>query len=112
MIDNEDYESINIHYIEVEWFEENNVLTCLEAHWRDLFRSTPESLYINWAAAMQVQFHVSLLNQSFTGTREQWAREYLRVFVNSAERRCKRMYETYVIPFKKYITEENSLFSE
>lgn len=106
MIDNEDYDSVAIHYVEVEWEEENDSLRCTDADWKDLFLSDPTTLYINWAAAMQIQFHVSDLDQSFEGDREQWAREYLTTFVKSAESRCKKMYETYVVPFKKYIIEE------
>ena len=106
MIDNEDYTSVGIKYLEVEWLEEGKNLKCTGVHWADLFKSEPDTLYINWAAAMQIQFHVSALNQSFEGTRELWAREYLTAFVKSAEHRCERMYETYVKPFKKYIIQE------
>ncbi|PCH78404.1 MAG: hypothetical protein COB98_00450 [Flavobacteriaceae bacterium] len=35
---------------------------------------------------MQLQFHVSSLDQSFRGTREEWAREYLKYFVESAKK--------------------------
>lgn len=108
MIDNQDFNSVGIDYLEVEWVVEGDVLRCVNAHWRDLFKADPHSLYINWAAAMQIQFHVSALNQSFTGTRQNWAKEYLRAFVASAERRCDRMYQTYVVPFKKYIEDDYS----
>ncbi len=103
MIDNDDFSSIGIHYVEVEWLEEHDSLRCINAHWRNLFSCNPSSLYINWAAAMQIQFHVSELDQSFSGTVEQWARAYIRAFVRSAEARCDKMYKTYVLPFKKYI---------
>lgn len=103
MIDNNDFSSVGIHYVEVEWLEEQDSLRCINAHWRNLFRCNPSSLYINWAAAMQIQFHVSELDQSFNGTVEQWARAYIREFVRSAEARCDKMYRTYVLPFKKYI---------
>lgn len=103
MIDNDDFFSVGIHYVEVEWLEERDNLRCINAHWRNLFRCDPSSLYINWAAAMQIQFHVSELDQSFDGTVEQWARAYIRAFVKSAEARCDKMYKTYVLPFKKYI---------
>ena len=106
MIDNEDYDSVAIHYVEVEWKEEEEVLRCTDADWKDLFLSDPTTLYINWAAAMQIQFHVSDLDQAFEGNREQWARAYLSSFVKSAESRCAKMYETYVVPFKKYIIDE------
>lgn len=103
MIDNEEYDNINIDYIEVDWVEDGSFLKCVDAHHGDLFKANPEKLYINWAAAMQVQFHVCDLDQSWTLSREQWARHYLKVFVKSAEARCQKMREMYVVPFLKYI---------
>lgn len=103
MIDNEEYDNIGIDYVEVDWVEEHDVLRCIDAHHGDLFKAQPETLYINWAAAMQLQFHVRDLDQSWNGTREEWARHYLKVFVHSAEARCEKMREEYVIPFLKYI---------
>lgn len=103
MIDNEEYDNINIDYVEVDWIEENGQLKSVGAHHGDLFKANPEKLYINWAAAMQIQFHVCNLDQSWTQSREKWARQYLKVFVMSAEHRCERMRETYITPFLKYI---------
>lgn len=103
MLDNQDFSSVGIHYVEVEWLEEYSGLRCTNAHWRNLFQCNPSSLYINWAAAMQIQFHVSELDQSFDGTVEQWAKAYIGAFVRSAEARCEKMYRTYVLPFKKYL---------
>lgn len=103
MIDNEEYTNINIDYIEIDWMEKGDYLKCVGAHHADLFKANPETLYINWAAAMQVQFHVSDLDQSWTESREKWARHYLKVFVESAETRCKKMRDTYITPFLKYI---------
>lgn len=103
MIDNEEYENINIDYVEVDWIEQGGNLKCTDAHHGDLFKANPEKLYINWAAAMQVQFHVSDLDQSWKGSREEWARHYLKVFVTSAEARCQKMRDMYVTPFLKYI---------
>ena len=105
MLDNEDFDSIDIHYFEVGWEEKDDRLLCLNAHCRDLFKSEPGSLYINWAAAMQIQFHVSDLDQSFQGTKKDWVRAYITAFVESAKHRCKKMYETYVVPFEKYIAD-------
>lgn len=116
MIDNEEYENINIDYVEIDWIEKGGKLECTEAHHGDLFKANPEKLYINWAAAMQVQFHVSDLDQSWKGTREEWARHYLKVFVTSAEARCQKMRDMYITPFLKYIKdydlgiEEKGLF--
>ena len=103
MIDNEEYDSINIDYIEIDWVEDGDELRCTDAHHGDLFKAHPAKLYINWAAAMQIQFHVCELDQSWQGDREQWARCYLKVFVESAERRCQRMREMYITPFLRYI---------
>lgn len=108
MIDNGDFNSVDIHYLEVEWVEEGGMLKCSNANWKDLFKSNPASLYINWAAAMQIQFHVSELSQDFCGTRLQWARAYITAFVKSAEARCDKMYKTYVLPFKMYMNDEDS----
>lgn len=103
MIDNEEYKNVNIDYVEIDWIEQGDNLLCKAAHHGDLFKANPELLYINWAAAMQIQFHVSELDQSWNGTREQWARHYLKSFVASAEERCQIMREKYIIPFLKYI---------
>lgn len=103
MIDNNDYSSVGIHYVEIEWREFGEYLECCDACWKDLFKSCPTELYINWAAAMQIQFHVNELNQNFNYNIKEWAYEYLRCFVSSAEKRCQRMYDTYVRPFKKYL---------
>jgi len=103
MIDNDDFDSVGINYVEVSWVDKGDVLECIAADWKNLFKSNPSSLYINWAAAMQIQFHVSDLDQSFKGSIREWAKEYLKIFVGSAEKRCEYMYEKYVKPFKKYI---------
>lgn len=103
MIDNNDYDSVGLHYIEVEWKEVGDKLKCVNSHWKNLFLCSPQSLYINWSAAMQIQFHVSSIDQNFTGDNESWAREYIRCFVESAETRRNKIYEKYIQPFKKYI---------
>ena len=105
MIDNEEYDNITIDYVEVDWVEEKEVLRCVSAHHGNLFKADPSKLYINWAAAMQIQFHVSDLDQSWKQTREEWARKYLKSFVESAKHRCKRMRDMYITPFLKYIQE-------
>ena len=70
-----------------------------------LFSAMPSSLYINWAAAMQIQFHVHGLDQTWTGTQKEWAVEYLKMFVNSAKSRAQGMIDKYVPPYLKYIEE-------
>ena len=104
IIDNKDYNNIDINYIEIDWQPKSDKLVCVEAHYANLFKATPSMLYINWTSGMQIQFHVSDLDQTYTGTLEEWAKEYLRVFIASAERRCEIMYKKFVTPFKKYIS--------
>lgn len=104
MIDNNEFDSINLNYIEIDWITENNDrLKCINAHHACLFKSNPETLYINWAAAMQIQFHVCDLDQSYNNSIELWAKQYIKVFVDSAKSRCKKMEEDYITPFLKYI---------
>ncbi len=103
MLDNEDFESFSLNYIEIEWIEKNEFLECSNAYYANLFKATPKSLYINWAAALQIQFFVSSLDQSFGGTRKIWCQEYLRNFVESALRRCEKTRRDYITPFLKYL---------
>ena len=103
MIDNGEYDNIGIKYVEIDWSEDGNELQCKNAHHGDLFKASPDTLYINWAAAMQIQFHVVDLDQSWTGTREEWAIKYIKVFVESARERVKKMEDTFITPFLKYI---------
>lgn len=103
MIDNQEFSKLSINYFEVDWELEKDKLICKDAHFISLFKATPNSLYINWAAAMQIQFHVCNLDQKFNGTVEQWAKEYLKHFVAQVYRRSEYMIEKYAKPFEKYI---------
>jgi Restriction endonuclease HincII len=53
MLDNKEFDNLSINYFEVDWILEKDRLVCQDAHFVNLFKSTPENLYINWAAAMQ-----------------------------------------------------------
>ena len=103
MLDNEDFNSFTIDYFEVDWRLAGNDLVCESAHHANLFRIDPSTLYINWAAAMQVQFHVDECDQSFAGQGCQWAKEYLRHFVKQAKERAQYMIDQFVTPFLKYV---------
>lgn len=103
MIDNKEFNRFSINYIEIDWLLENDFLICKDVHYVSLFKINPSELYINWAAAMQIQFHVSNLEENFNGTVEEWAREYLKHFVEQAKRRAEDMIEKFVKPFEKYI---------
>ena len=105
MIDNEEFDTLSITYVELGWFEKDEKLRCKEIYVGELFSAMPSSLYINWAAAMQIQFHVHDLDQTWTGTQKEWAVEYLKMFVNSAKSRAQGMIDKYVTPYLKYIEE-------
>ncbi len=76
----------DIVYVGVSWAVEGSTLKANEISVISLFKMDPK-LYINWAAAEQVQFHPHLAQQDFSGSREQWAREFLEHFVRSLDRR-------------------------
>ncbi|MDR2066173.1 MAG: HincII family type II restriction endonuclease [Prevotellaceae bacterium] len=103
MIDNKEFDNFTVNYFEIDWVLVKDKLVCEDAHYACLFNANPVDLYINWAAAMQIQFHVCDLDQSFKGTREQWAKDYLSHFVNQAKKRADNMIEKFVKPFEKYI---------
>jgi type II restriction enzyme len=103
MLDNKEFDNFTINYFEIDWLLENDKLICKDAHFGCLFNANPTDLYINWAAAMQIQFHVCDLDQTFKGTRKQWAEEYLKHFVTQAKKRADDMITKFVKPFEKYI---------
>ncbi len=103
MIDNKEFNTFTINYFEIDWLLEDDKLVCKDAHIANLFKATPNDLYINWASGMQIQFHVSDLEQSFSGTMEEWAKEYLKHFVTQAKKRADSMITKFVKPFEKYI---------
>ncbi|MDR1169488.1 MAG: HincII family type II restriction endonuclease [Prevotellaceae bacterium] len=103
MIDNKEFDNFTINYFELDWKLEHDRLTCTNAHFASLFNANPSDLYINWAAAMQIQFHVCDLPQTFKDTREKWTELYLKHFVTQAKKRAGDMIIKFVKPFEKYI---------
>ena len=103
MIDNQEFTIFSINYFEVDWVLENDKLRCTDAHFVNLFKANPQQLYINWAAAMQIQFHVSDLEQDFEGSMKEWAKVYLSHFISQARKRADYMIIKFVKPFEKYV---------
>lgn len=105
MIDNEEFDNFDISYFQIDWVEDadKKKLVCKDLHTVSLFNSRPELLYINWSAAMQIQFHVNELSQEFRGLRREWAVLFLKHFVKSAKERSEKIIQQYVKPFEKYI---------
>ena len=105
MIENKEFDTISIDYVGVDWQEDKQKgkLVCEGAQHVSLFSVTPDELYINWAAGLQIQFHPHNVDQSWEGSVEEWARAYLRHFVGSAQKRCDTMREKFIEPFLKYV---------
>lgn len=55
--------------------------------------------YIRW----KIQFHVCNLDQNFKGTIEEWAKLYLKHFVEKVYERSEYMINIYAKRFEKYI---------
>jgi type II restriction enzyme len=76
----------DVVYVGVSWTVEGQTLLGNEISVVSLFKMDPK-LYVNWAAAEQIQFHPHLAKQDFIGTREEWAKQFLEHFVSSLEKR-------------------------
>jgi type II restriction enzyme len=100
MLQNQEFDTHDIYYFEVQWELDGDNLRCTDSCSRNLFKSNPSKLYINWAAAMQIQFHVSTLNQDYSGTKEQWCKEFLGIFVKQAKARIEKMERDFVRAFE------------
>ena len=105
VIDNEEFDTFTIQYFSIDWKLEGEKLVCKNVHTVNLFKVKPDAPYINWAAAMQIQFNVEDLDQSYTGSMEKWSREYLKHFITKAKQRADDMIKRFVKPFEKYIEE-------
>lgn len=103
MLSESDFDSVDIHYVNMKWVEDGDSLKCINSCYRSLFKIPPSELYINWAAAMQIQIHVEEMNQGFTGTKEEWAKQYLQYFTESAAKRISYMKENFITPFQKHL---------
>lgn len=103
MIDNNEFYNFTLNYFEIDWVLEKSKLLCKDAHFASLFKSNPENLYINWSAAMQIQFFVCDLDQDFEKNVQEWTKLYLKHFVIQAKKRANDMITKFVKPFEKYI---------
>lgn len=80
MVDNEEFNSFTIQYFGIDWLLEGDNLVCKNAHSVNLFKATPETLYVNWASGIQIEFDIDSLDQSFSENKEEWAKRYLIYF--------------------------------
>lgn len=103
MIDANEFDRISLNYIEIDWSKEGSILKCTNGHYANLFKSDPRKLYINWSAALQIQFHVCDLPQNYNGTMQEWCHSYLVHFVQSARKRIKDMEIKMIEPYQDYM---------
>lgn len=97
------FDTHDITYVGVSWKIKVSNLECREVSIKKLFKSDPQNLYINWAAALQIQFHVKDLNQEYNGSLKNWCQTYLRHFVDKAKKRTRFMKEKWIIPFEELL---------
>lgn len=83
MLDTNDFDTIKFSYIGVYWKLEEEMLICQSVAIVELFKTDPNKIYINWAAAMQIQFKVNELSQSFEGDTKAWCENYIKKYVES-----------------------------
>lgn len=98
------FDHLDICYLSVDWIEKSGKIYTEQSHFVDLFRIDHKDLYINWAAAMQIQFHPSKVSQ-YQGDvdKKLWAQEYLKKYIKSAEKRIQDMQTKFINPYLDYI---------
>jgi len=102
MIDTNDFDSIKITYIGVNWELSGNTLLCKDVSIKELFKTNPNELYINWVAAQQIQFKVDDLSQTFNGNTEEWCKKYLEKYITSCKEYTEKKLKK-LEPLAKYI---------
>lgn len=103
MLLNSEFDTHDIYYIEVQWELSGDELKCVNSCSKNLFLTQPSDLYINWAAALQIQFHVNELSQNYIGSREEWCKEFLRTFIDQAKSRIQKMEIEFIREFEPLI---------
>ena len=99
----ENFLPFDIAYVGIKWSAGSKDLVLKDISVVSLTRIKPATIYINWAAAQQIQFHPFDVDTSFRGTRKEWAQEYLEVFCEQLERRIAKE-RVKLLGFKKFIS--------
>lgn len=102
-IENNEFDKFDIKYIGLDWLLEGNNLVCKNAHIKSLFKADPSTLYINWAAALQIQFHVEDLKEDYSGDFKSWCFDYLDHFLKGANKRINYMETQWISKYKKVL---------
>lgn len=102
MLDNSEYDILKIVYVGIDWELKGNTLECVGAEYKHLFKADPSALYINWSAALQIQFQVHKLDQSFKGSQKEWCAAFLKNFVKQAKARVIKMQKDWIDKYQTY----------
>jgi Restriction endonuclease HincII len=96
----ESFLPFNFVYVGIKWTASGDRLVCDEVSVKSLTRISPRQLYINWAAAQQIQFHPFDVDQTYKKSGIHWANEYIEVFCDQLEGRIVKENEK-LLEFKK-----------
>jgi type II restriction enzyme len=88
-IESENFLPFEILYVGIKWQATKTELVCTDVRIVSLTDIDPKNLYINWAAALQIQFHPFEVPTSYTKDGMSWARDYLKNFCAQLERRIE-----------------------
>lgn len=98
IIEDENRVDFEILYMGVKFHEDeiNNQKLLIADNWVvvDLFKIDPEAVYINWSAALQIQFHPFNVDQSYTGTHKEWLMSFVKFYIKSLEKRTFKQQES------------------
>lgn len=86
-LESEAFLPFDIIYVGVKWKASKSELRCSEVRVISLTKIDPADLYINWAAALQIQFHPFEIATTYKDDGLSWARDYLRNFCSQLEKR-------------------------
>ena len=100
ILDSGDEDKVKITYVGIDWEDRGDRLECVGSHIKELMRIPPHDLYINFTAALQIQFHLDAVSQSFEGSSREWCEKYLRHYTSSYDQRTVRFDEDHVDPFR------------
>jgi hypothetical protein len=79
-----------LFYIGVKWRREDETLVCVDVNAISMMQIKPESLYVNWVAAQQLQFHPFEVDQSYAKSHHDWCLGYIDTFCNQLENHVKK----------------------
>lgn len=103
ILDSKNFTSHDITYVGVTWTMSDEFLKCSKVTIKELFKANPAKLYVNWAAATQLQFHIDDLDQTYTQSTDQWCKDFIRNFVNQARSHTDKTIKKYVDPYLEYL---------